>query len=255
MNPLVSVLLPVYNGEPYLRGAIELILNQTYSNLELIIINDGSKMNSRRTIQMFTSDPRVRVYEHPNCGLPATLNHGIELAQGELIARMDQDDLSAPERLEKQVTYLIQHPKIGVLGTSYRVIDIDGGLLGVRLQLCTPAQVRWQVYAGNPFCHGSVMFRKSVVIAANCYEPTAKVEDYDLWSRMAYRVEMTNMPDVLYDYRINVSSSMVATNHERYRLEADAIRARLWNNELPPHWGVLADKGTLRSESLSRVAK
>lgn len=248
-SPLVSVLLPVYNGEPYLRGAIESILNQTYPNFELIILNDGSQDDSERIIASFADHPHIRVFFHPNRGLPATLNRGIELARGELIARMDQDDLAASERLSKQVEYLTSNTNVAVLGTSYRVIDSNGQVLGIRYQLCDPHQVRRQMFTGNPFCHGTVMFRKSTVVSVGCYNPVARIEDYDLWSRVftSGSGEMANLKDVLYDYRVNVSTSMVATNRERYRHETDIIREFMWTNGAPP--GVLEQKASLNSIS------
>src|SRR5437660_806769 len=100
-HPLVSVLLPVYNGARFLEGGIESILSQSYRNIELIIINDGSSDDSAQIISKF-HDPRIRAYSQENQGLAATLNRAIHLAKGEYLARQDQDDLSLPQRLEKQ---------------------------------------------------------------------------------------------------------------------------------------------------------
>src|SRR5687767_7542953 len=98
-QPLISVLLPVYNAEKYLRESIDSILKQTYSNFEFLILNDGSTDGSEEIIKSY-SDPRIRYSKHENCGLAATLNKGIEQAKGEIIARQDQDDISLPERFQ-----------------------------------------------------------------------------------------------------------------------------------------------------------
>ncbi|MCC7208163.1 MAG: glycosyltransferase [Anaerolineae bacterium] len=250
--PLVSVILPVFNGEPYLRDAIDSVLMQDYPNFELIIIDDGSHDNSWATICSI-DDGRVRSYRQPNAGLPTTLNRGIELSGGELVARMDQDDHCHPERLRQQARFLNGHPEIGVVGCSYRVIDTHGRLLGTRYQLCSPVQVRRHLYSGNPFCHGSVTYRKSTVLAAGSYDPTALIEDYDLWTRAACLTQMANLPDALYDYRVNVSTSMVAVNQSRYAVETESIRQQMWERNDPPFLqGLIAEKRLLRSGPLVR---
>jgi len=113
---LVSVVLPAYNCPAYLGMAIKSILDQTFENYEFIIIDDGSTDNTPEIIQTFI-DPRIRFFQQQNQGLAATLNRGIELARGKYIARMDQDDISMPERLAKQVKYLDSHPECGMIGT------------------------------------------------------------------------------------------------------------------------------------------
>src|SRR6185369_12980087 len=118
--PLISVVLPVYNGEEYLRESIDSILKQSYSNFEFLILNDGSSDRSEEIIQSY-SDPRIKYHKHANCGLAATLNKGIELAKGEYIARQDQDDISLPTRLEKQITFLENHSEYAMVGTGSKI--------------------------------------------------------------------------------------------------------------------------------------
>ena len=118
-SPLVSVLLPVYNGEPYLKAAIDSILAQTFTDFECIIIDDGSSDGSSALISS-VDDPRIRFYQQPNRGLPATLKRGLSLARGVFIARQDQDDLSHSDRLRLQVAYLQSHPECVLLGTWRR---------------------------------------------------------------------------------------------------------------------------------------
>jgi glycosyltransferase involved in cell wall biosynthesis len=127
--PRISVVMSVYNGEKYLRQAIESILQQTYTDFEFIIIDDGSTDSSREIIQSY-DDKRIRlVINEQNIGLTKSLNKGIRLAKGEFIARMDADDISLPQRFEKQVAYLDSHPEVGVLGTYANIIDHRGKII------------------------------------------------------------------------------------------------------------------------------
>jgi glycosyltransferase involved in cell wall biosynthesis len=104
-QPTVSIIMPVYNAGVYLTTAVESILHQTYSNFELLIINDGSTDDSETVVRSFT-DPRIRSFHQNNIGLTATLNNAIQLCRGKYIARMDQDDISEPHRIERQVHFL-----------------------------------------------------------------------------------------------------------------------------------------------------
>ena len=119
----LTVLMPVYNAEKYLKPALESILNQTYKDFEFLIIDDGSTDKSLEIIKSY-NDSRIRLIGHEqNQKLIATLNEGIKLAQGEYIARMDADDISAPERLQKQMEFLEKHPATVVLGCDFQIID------------------------------------------------------------------------------------------------------------------------------------
>jgi glycosyltransferase involved in cell wall biosynthesis len=236
-HPLVSVILPVYNGEPYLQESIQSILKQDYPNFEFIIINDGSSDASWDIIQQI-QDYRVRVFTQENCGLPATLNRGIHLAKGEFIARIDQDDRALPKRLSAQILFLQTHPQIGVVGSAYRIIDATGTVIGIRYPLCMPHQVKRHLFIGNPFCHGSVVFHKHIVLSVGGYDHEAPIEDYELWSRLAGVTQITNLPDVLYDYRIGLDTSMVIVNKEKFVKETEKIRCRVWEHAIPPSvWG------------------
>lgn len=206
---LISVILPVYNGVHYLQAAIESILKQSYSNFELIIINDGSTDDSERVINLF-SDSRIRYYQQNNCGLSATLNRGIELAKGAWIARQDQDDVSFPNRLELQFTFLEEHPDYAMVG-SLAEIFIDNER--VERMLCPPSadgEIRAGLLFYNYFVHSSVMAKKSVLESEGGYstDPIRQPpEDYELWSRIARKYKVANLPVTLLTYR-EVASSM-----------------------------------------------
>ena len=206
--PRVSVILPIYNGEPYLAEAIDCILKQTFADFELIIINDGSKDGSAACIAQF-SDPRIRYFEQPNAGLAATLNRGISLAAGEYIARQDQDDISCPERFAAQVAVLDEYPDYCMVGTWAEIFSETES--GQRF-LNHPAEnleLKLHLHFRNPFVHSSMMLRTSVVRSIGGYttdKSRQPPEDYELWSRMARAGKVANIPRVLVRYREVLSS-------------------------------------------------
>lgn len=201
--PLVSVIFPVYNGATYLREAIESILNQTYNNIELIIINDGSKDDSAAIIVTYL-DPRIRFYRQANQGLAATLNRSIGFAQGEYIARQDQDDISLPQRFEKQVAFLQTHPDHGMVGTWAEIIEGTKKTGRAHRHPSESAVLKFNLLFNNPFVHSSMMVRKKVFEKVGLYS-TDKTrqppEDYELWSRVAREFEVANIPEPLVVYR------------------------------------------------------
>ena len=208
-QPLVSVLLPVYNGAGFLQGGIESILSQSYRNIELIIINDGSSDDSAKIISKF-KDPRIRVYHQENQGLSATLNRSINLAKGEYLARQDQDDLSLTERLEKQVSFLDAHPSCGMVGGWAEIWVGNVKSERVHQHPTESSHLKYDLLFDNPFVHSSVMLRKSACETVGLYS-TDKArqppEDYELWSRVARQFEVANIPEVLLVYR-EVPNSM-----------------------------------------------
>ncbi|MBL7897866.1 MAG: glycosyltransferase, partial [Crocinitomicaceae bacterium] len=157
---LISVVLPVYNGEKFLAESIDSVLNQTYKEFELIIVIDGSKDQSLEIARSY-NDPRIRIHLNPiNLGLVGALNVGLEQCTGEFIARMDQDDISVTSRFEKQINYLNLNPNVGVLGTAYRIFGRE------EKDMILPQsndQIKLLSFFKNPFCHPSVMFRRSVL--------------------------------------------------------------------------------------------
>ncbi len=189
-SPRVTVLMPVYNGEKYLREAIDSILAQTFANFEFLIVNDGSTDNSVPLIESY-ADARIHlVHNATNSGLVASLNKGLGLARGEYIARMDCDDISLPTRLEKQLAFMDDHPEIGILGSACQFID-DSGAPG--FVWANPEQhqlIRWHLCFTCPMCHPTVMMRTDLVRELGGYSSEAiqgretySGEDYDLWRR------------------------------------------------------------------------
>ncbi len=201
--PRVTVLMPVYNGEAYLREAVASILGQSFTDFELLVINDGS---CDRSVDVLTSfdDHRIRlVHNTQNLGLIASLNRGFELSQGEYIARMDCDDISLPERLEKQVAFLDAHPNAGVCGTWFR--KFGQGVHKVVRWESAPDSVRSAMLFSCSLAHPTIMLRRCVFDSYGLrYDPEyLHAEDYDLWVRALKYMDMANLPEVLLDYRVH----------------------------------------------------
>ncbi|RPH82026.1 MAG: glycosyltransferase [Nitrospiraceae bacterium] len=209
MSHLVSILFPVYNGAAYLRESLDSLLRQSHQEFELIIIDDGSRDESARIIQN-VNDHRIRFYRQDNRGLAATLNRAIALSRGEYLARQDQDDLSFPDRLEKQLRYLATHPQCGLVGTWAEIVSGTEKTGRVHRHAAENHCLRFDLLFDNPFVHSSVMFRKSAVEAVGMYSTDSSrqpPEDYELWSRLSRKWEVANIPEVLHIYR-EVPTSM-----------------------------------------------
>jgi glycosyltransferase involved in cell wall biosynthesis len=162
--PKVTMLMSVYNGARFLREAIESILGQTFRDFEFLIVDDGSTDDSREMILSYC-DPRVRlVINDRNVGLPRSLNRGLDLAQGEYVARQDADDISESARLAKQVAFLDSYHDVALLGTWYRKIDEGGRIIGDRQLPCDHVRIRWCQLFFCPFVHTAIMLRKSPVL-------------------------------------------------------------------------------------------
>jgi len=223
--PKVTVLMPVYNGELFLREAIESILNQTFQDFEFLIIDDGSKDQSAAIIASY-SDTRIRFFSNgSNYGLIFTLNKGLVLAQGEYIARMDCDDFAFPDRLARQVELMNQYPDIGLCGTAMKYMHTD-------IWVKHPTDHE-DIKAGLLFfCslnHPTVMMRSSVVKSYSLYYDyqSPHTEDYELWTRMAQLTRITNIPDVLLHYRIH--SEQIGAKHNA---EQQVIGKKIVFNQL-----------------------
>ena len=207
--PLISVIFPIYNGSMYLREAIESIRAQTFTDYEIIIIDDGSTDDSFQIIRSIT-DKRIRAYRQRNRGLAATLNHGISLARGRYLARMDQDDLALPTRLEKQVAFLEGHARCALLGTAAEIWIGDQKTDRMHDHPIDNLSLKFELMFDNYFVHSSVMFRKTAVEDIGGYTTdTARQppEDYELWSRLARKHEVANLSERLLVYR-EVAASM-----------------------------------------------
>ena len=220
-DPLVSVVLPVYNCEQYLGDAVESLIAQSFSSFEIIIIDDGSTDRSPDIIGSF-NDERIRVFHQANQGLAATLNRGISLARGKYIARQDQDDLSRPDRISLQVAYMEEHPDCVLLGSWAQIMEVDRLVDRFHRHPVDELMLRYQLLFNNPFVHSSVLLRRSALLQVGGYttDPNRQPpEDYELWSRLSRIGSMANIGEVLLTYReIPGSMSRVGPSPFKRRL-------------------------------------
>jgi len=210
-KPLISVVIPVFNGNGYLPAAIQSILAQTYRHIEVIAIDDGSTDNSFEILKRFAKlDSRVRVFRNPkNLNIANTLNRGIKLAKGQYIARMDADDVALPHRLAKQLHYLLLHPDTVIVGGQVKTIDIDGKILGRKLFPKSNKQIREALYTSNPIQHPTAMINRALLpknfIWYNSAFPPA--EDYDLFFRLGKYGSYHNLSCFVLQYRQYIGSA------------------------------------------------
>jgi glycosyltransferase involved in cell wall biosynthesis len=215
MDNLVSVILPVYNGEQFLKKSIDSVLDQSHKNFELIIINDGSTDKSDLIINKYLPNDKIKYFSRNNKGLVATLNEAIQRSSGQFIARMDQDDICYPSRIQKQLDFLINN-NIDVCGTSYKIIDENENVLKVINSFNEYFEVIISAML-VPFAHPSVMFRNIFQRKDLSYGSgeITFAEDYDLWIKMVKKdVSFGNLKEILLKYRVfgNSLSSITKVN-------------------------------------------
>jgi glycosyltransferase involved in cell wall biosynthesis len=223
-KPEVSVVMAVYNERPFLKEAVQSILAQTFEDFEFIIINDGSTDGSQETLGRFAEcDERIRLVHQENRGLVSALNRGLSMAGGQYIARMDGDDVTHPERFERQVNYLNTHSRVGILGTRAQKID-ENGEPTIRWTLPTnPDTIAWQLLFNTRLCHPAVMARKSILEDLSGYSAWAThAEDYELWTRAVLRTRLANLPDVLHRLRRHEGSITVEKRVEQVQTTVKA---------------------------------
>jgi glycosyltransferase involved in cell wall biosynthesis len=227
--PEVSVILPAYNAENSIERAVRSILNQTFENFELILIDDGSDDRTASLINGF-GDPRIRILRNrQNLGLTASLNRGLKIATGALIARQDADDYSLPERIEKQIAFSADHPDVALWGTWGREIRGNGRITAMT-RATADTSIRWESLFYNSFIHTSVMFRKSVIWEelGGYDDRVSYCQDYELWSRVMANHRVANLNDVLIERHVE-HGSMTATMSDRRVSEAQGAAYRHFN--------------------------
>ncbi|WP_339136388.1 MAG: glycosyltransferase [Candidatus Electrothrix sp. GW3-4] len=236
----VTLLLPVYNGERYLRETLQSLLSQTYTDFELLIVDDGSTDSSADIIRRF-ADPRIRLLKNPErLKLSGALNRGMKEAKGRYIARMDADDIALPRRLQQQFAYMEAHPEVGMCGTAIEIFGKDHPRRDV--YPATSDAIRAYGLFDCPFCHPSVMMRKGMFFQYDLwydgeYYPT---EDYELWARAIELFPTVNLDEVLLRYRIH-ESSMTGSDWDAMDKQAARVALPLLHN-----LGVLPSKTELR---------
>ena len=226
-NPLVSVVLPVYNGSKFLRESIDSVLDQDFSDFELIIINDGSVDESLSIIRSY-ADKRLVIVDQKNSGLAKSLNKGVALARGKYIVRQDQDDISLPDRIGLQVAYLDANPDCALVGTRAQIWVGSDKSNRFHDHPTSSAELSFDLIFNNPFVHSSVAFRKDEIINLGGYSEDPKrqpPEDYELWSRISRNYLVANLPDRLVVYRESEGSMSRITSENPFTKKLVTISA------------------------------
>ena len=201
MTPMVSVLMPVYNGMPYLPLAVESILKQTFTDFEFIIVNDCSTDSSIEYLQSL-QDTRIVLVDLPrNLGVTGALQAGMKRVRGKYVARLDADDIAKPHRLQTQVNYMEHNPEIGLLGCSIEQIDSSGKVLKHINLSKDDLEIRWRMLFKNSFFHSTVIFRHSLILEHRLNYRLKYGEDYQLWVEMLQFCKGTISSDELIQYR------------------------------------------------------
>ena len=219
----VSVVMPVYNGEKYLRQAILSVLNQTEKNFELIIINDGSIDSSEEIIKSF-NDERIKYFKKDHSGLIDSLNFGIKQAQGEYVARFDADDICTSDRLEKQLSFFQNNPEdvmVGSCATKINENDEEIGIFNYPPTLW--GEIKKYSLLHNPFIHSTVMFKRKLITTMGGYKNFKHAEDYELWTRIIYKYPCANISEPLLKYRIH-TDQVTKTNNLSMKIVALYVR-------------------------------
>jgi glycosyltransferase involved in cell wall biosynthesis len=207
LKPTVSVVLPVYNGQRFLAEAVDSVLRQTYREFQFVIVDDGSTDRTAEILDGFArSDSRVVVRSHlRNLGVRSALNEACHLASGECLAVMNHDDICQPDRLLKQVEFLIRYPDVGLVGGAVEVIDERGTGRGVRRYPTAPNFIPWAMIFYNCFAHPTVMMRRQALEAVGYYPSGYEggTDDYALVMRLSRVTRIANLHDVVLRYRVS----------------------------------------------------
>jgi glycosyltransferase involved in cell wall biosynthesis len=222
--PRLSVLMSVYNADRYITRAIASILSQTFKDFEFIIIDDGSTDKSLSILAKHArEDERIRIVCRHNTGLAKALNEALRLAKGEFIARMDADDIAMPERFERQIQYLENHPNCFALGCGVLKIDVDGDPINLMHLSQSHEEIETRLLKGDggALSHPAAMMRRNAVLEVSGYREKFKMtEDLDLFLRLAQKGQLANLPDTLLHYRLHPKS----VNFTKYNEQTQEVK-------------------------------
>ena len=223
-NPLLTVLMPVYNAQKYIAESVESVLMQSFGDFEFLIIDDASTDQTVPILKSF-NDPRIKLIEKPeNTGYTQSLNTGLKIAKGKYVGRMDSDDISLPNRFAKQLSFMESNPEVIVCGTQYEVMGKNNAVY----LPTNNAEIRLALLWANCLVHSSVMIRKNALIQSSVYYDALKEpsEDYDLWVRLLPIGHLYNIPEVLVSYRIHYAS-VSRTRYKQQEEESVKVKLRL----------------------------
>ena len=228
MIPRVSIIMPVYNTAPYLKEAVDSILNQSFSDFEFIILDDASQDVSASILDSYSDSRIMRYTSDKNIGLANILNIGLDMARGEYIARMDSDDISLPFRLQTEVDYLDSHPKIDLVSCGMQQFGLADRTMSYKENFWL---VCYNAFFFSPILHASSMWRKDRFeqLALRYRQGRVPSEDYDLWTRaLCMGLRLINIPEVLYKYRIHGNQN--TTNQDLCNQMDAEIQKEYWRD-------------------------
>lgn len=261
-TPLVSIIMPAYNAEKYLEESVESIVNQRYSNWELIIINDGSSDATGNLISKYVGqDSRIVGLDNTsNKGLVYTRNRGLQSAKGKYVANLDSDDVADPNRLKLQVDYLETHPDVVLLGSSCELIDQNGKHLGFEKRTIPQHRLKSLLVFSNYFINSTLLIRKDKLDGLSYTDSYAPAEDYQLVTQLKDRGELVNLNQVLVKYRLhdnNISAikkkeqeNAIQQIHKRIILE---LGVDCDKSELNMHSQLVLEKGNVKESDLQAI--
>jgi glycosyltransferase involved in cell wall biosynthesis len=236
-RPAISVVIPAYNAAPWLSAALDSISAQTFTNLEIIVIDDGSTDDTPRILRRHAaSDSRLRVISRPNTGIVGALNDGLAAARVDFIARMDADDLAAPDRLSRQIACLAPNPDCVALGSAVWFIDPRDAVLDYYAPPLDHASIEEQLLLGNggALIHPALLLRRAAVLQIGGYRPAYdRAEDLDLCLRLARVGRLANIPAPLLRYRLHPASTNFTHRAQQRALALRAINEARLLRDLP----------------------
>lgn len=236
----ITVLMPVYNGAKFIGRAINSILNQSYKEFEFLIVDDGSTDNTKAIIHSF-NDPRINYHYIPNSGLGRALNYGLSIAKYDWIARMDSDDISHPQRLEKQITTANRND-FDVISCQYAVF-VKGRIHYHIHSSEHHSEIKKRLAIHNEIAHPGVLFNRHTILNNGGYSPVV-FEDFELWLRLKEKVKFYNLPEVLI-FVNSRSDSYSRINAEKRRKEVYDILAPYYNSDLAKEFGIKPEDDTM----------
>jgi len=221
-SPTISVIMPVYNGEKFLSKAIDSILKQSYTDFEFIIINDGSSDSTEQIIESY-HDPRIVYLKNSaNLGLSKSFNIGIDKSHGKFIARMDADDISKPNRFERQIQFLEKRPHVDIVGSNLILIDEKDLRCGAHRKQQNHLEIKFSSLFSTPMMHPTIMGKAEVFKSHHYDEGLSNSEDYELWSRLLFKTKthFANIHEPLLLYRTYPNSFTQTLNLDKRTLSA-----------------------------------
>ena len=254
MGESISVILPIHRWHEHVVGSIRSVLNQTFRDFECIVVVNGTDQELLSNLPMIESlDPRIKLIRVDRENLALALNRGIYSANHELIARMDADDVSDPNRFEQQVLYMHEHPRLAGCGTGAYFIDAKNSVRDAVMPPISDAQARWKLMIWNPFVHGSMMLRKSHVLQVGGYdERLERAQDFDLWCRISH-IGLGGVQSVLYTHRLHIDEC-----HENHKSPAtlSESQSKVTADCLQRAWESLGDQKTEGvAEIMAKIAR